>query len=277
MEYAVKRFAILLAVVVLVGIVSAFKFLELQAVKGLDRVGIPADMVKSCIWNSIAGGYLSYPSITNLKRVATGDRVAITRDIAAFAKAYTKTEEFKKQYLEYRDSKKPEPPEKPKTAAELRKTQKEELQKGLKEAEANYRKAPANQREIFKGVVDMYKEQLKQVDDPSNPMFSGDMDAMMQQGYLQQLEEHKTQVAEWEKAWPTDPTHMIKKWLTEFLEVSKDIDYTAAVKPGEFGKSVFVKAEYESKPGNWKMCYRAGRDVVSAGRSAAQQWLNELR
>jgi hypothetical protein len=272
----VKKFLALLAVLVLVSVFSAFKMLETQTVKGLERVGIPADIIKSCIWNSISGGYLSYPSIKQLKQVAAGDRAGLTRDIVTFAKSYSKTEEFKKRYLEYRESKKPEPPEKPKTVAEMRKTQKAELQKGLKEAEANYKKAPANQKEIFKGVLDMYKEQLKQVDDPSNPMFNPDMDAMMQQGYQQQLEEHKNQIAEWEKEWPTNPSPMIRKWLTEFLEISKDVDFKAALKDGENDKKVFVNPDYEAKSSNWKMCYRAGKDVVEAGRAAAQQWLSEL-
>ncbi len=271
-----KRIGIVVVSMTVIACICAFSFVQLQAVRSLERVGIPADMVKACIWNGISGGYLSYPSITNLKRIAAGDRATATREIATFAKSYTRTEEFKKQYLEYRDSKKPQAPEKPKTGAEQRKAQKAELQKGLKEAETNYKNAPANQKEIFKGVLDMYKEQLKQIDDPSNPMFSGEMDAMMQQGYQQQLEEHKNQIAEWEKEWPTDPTRMIKKWLTDFLEASKNVDYKAALKDGEYGKKVFVNPEYEAKSSNWKMCYRAGKDVVEAGREGAQLWLREL-
>jgi flagellar biosynthesis GTPase FlhF len=272
-----KRLFIFVSAAVLVAAFSAFKVIESQTIQALERIGIPADIVKSSIWNSISGGYLSYPSIAKLKQVAVGDRAGIVREIATFAKSYSKTEEFKKQYLEYRESKKPEAPEKPKTMAEQRAAQKAELQKGLKESEENMKKAPADQKEIFKGIITMFKDQLKQTDDPKNPMYSKDMDVMMQQAFEQQMVEHKKQVAEWEKEWPTNPTPMIRKWLTEFLEVSKGVEFGAALKAGEYGKMVFVKSEYEAKPSNWKMCYRAGKDVVDAGRTAAQQWLSELK
>jgi hypothetical protein len=39
----------------------------------------------------------------------------------------------------------------------------------------------------------------------------------------------------------------------------------------------FVNQAYERKDGNWKLCYRAGRETVAAVRSAAQAWLKELR
>lgn len=43
------------------------------------------------------------------------------------------------------------------------------------------------------------------------------------------------------------------------------------------GKMVFADAAYEQRSGNWKMCYRAGRDVVQAGRVEAERWLRELQ
>lgn len=277
MEQAVKRLLVLLTTLVLVGVFSAFRMLETQTVKGLERIGIPAETVNSSIWNSISGGYLSMPFPDKLRTIASGNRAAIVREIAAYAQRYARTEEFKKRYLEYRESKKPDLPEKPMPMEEQRKAQKAELQKGLKEAEENMKKAPSNQKEIFKGVIDMFKDQLKEIDKPNNPMYSKDMDAMMMQGYDAQMEEYKTRVAEWEKEWPLLPAPMIRKWLTEFLEVSKDVDYNAALKPGEFGKKIFVNPEYENKSANWKMCYRAGKETVEAGRAAAQQWLKELK
>lgn len=63
----------------------------------------------------------------------------------------------------------------------------------------------------------------------------------------------------------------------EFLEVSKDVEYSAALKDGQHGKKVFVNQAFENKPSQWKMCYRAGKDVMEAGRAAAQQWLKELK
>jgi len=257
--------------------VSAFTLLGIQTISSLERLGIPADVTKQCVWSSFSGGYLSYPNPTKLKQIATGERAAVVREVFEFAKRYTQSEDFKKQYLEYREGKKPTPPEAPKSMDEQRKTQKADLQKSLKEAEQNMKKAPADQKEIYKGVVDMLKEQLTQIGDPNNPMYSKDMEAMMKQSYDAEMVEYKNKVVEWESEYPTNPTLMIKTWLTEFLEISKDVDFNAALKQGKFDKKEFVNPDYEGKSANWKMCYRAGKETVQAGRAAAQQWLKELK
>lgn len=70
---------------------------------------------------------------------------------------------------------------------------------------------------------------------------------------------------------------MIKRWLTRFLEESRDVDYSARVIDDAHGRKVLVNPAHESKSPHWKMCYRAGRDGVEASRIAARQWLAELR
>jgi hypothetical protein len=39
----------------------------------------------------------------------------------------------------------------------------------------------------------------------------------------------------------------------------------------------FVEGAYESKPGNWKLCYRAGKPAVEAARAFAASWIKEIR
>lgn len=272
-----KKIFVSIFAVILVAAFSAFKMIEMQTVRSLERIGISADMAKQSVWSSFSGGYLSYPNPIKLKQIAARDRAAVVREIFDFAKQYTQSDDFKKLYIDYREEKKPTPPEVPKSAEEQRQEQKAEMQKSLKESEENMKKAPADQKPIYKGVIDMLKQQLKQLDDPSNPMFGKEMDAMMKQAYDAQMEEHKTKLAEWESAYPTNPTPMIKKWLTDFLEASKDVDFSAELVQGQYGKKVFAKPEYEAKPSNWKMCYRAGKETVQAGRAAAQQWLKDLK
>lgn len=69
---------------------------------------------------------------------------------------------------------------------------------------------------------------------------------------------------------------MLKRTLSQFLDASKDVDFSAAVVTTGKGARVFANPAYESKPSNWKLCFRAGRETVEAARSFAQQWLNEL-
>jgi hypothetical protein len=74
-----------------------------------------------------------------------------------------------------------------------------------------------------------------------------------------------------QKNYPEDGMELVKKRLTDFLEISSRVDFDAEVEGGRF-----VKPEYENKNGTWKMIFRAGKDVIEAAREDAQKWLNEL-
>ncbi len=253
----------------------AFKVVESGSVEFLQKLGISEEIAKDCIWSSFSGMYLSHPGGT-LRQIKAGDRSSLVKEIATYAKVYTQSEEFRKKYLRYRDGLKPEPPRKPKSMADQKKEQKEQLQKSIKETEANIKKMPADQQKSMREVVDMLKKQLASIDDPSNEMYSPQMEKMQTQGYESQMQDYNGRIAKWEKDNPTDPDAMIKRWLTEFLKVSGDVDFNATLIDGDGGKKVFAKAEYERKPESWKMCFRAGRETVEAGRAFARQWLDEL-
>lgn len=75
-----------------------------------------------------------------------------------------------------------------------RSEQKEQLQKGIDETEANVKSMPAEQQETLKDVIKMLKEQLQSVDDPNNPMYSKEIEAMQKQAY-------EAEVAEYKKRW----------------------------------------------------------------------------
>jgi hypothetical protein len=83
---------------------------------------------------------------------------------------------------------------------------------------------------------------------------------------------NKVDKAENEKKYPSDPNELIKKRLTDFLAISATVDFDAEVSSGRF-----VNSEYEKKTPEWKMCYRAGKEVVEAARVEAQKWLNEVK
>ena len=75
-----------------------------------------------------------------------------------------------------------------------------------------------------------------------------------------------------EKKYPSDPKDMIKKRLEDFLTLSATVDFDATLNSGR----MFSNPEYEKKDPAWKMCYRAGKDVVEAAREEAQKWLDDL-
>ncbi|HXG01058.1 MAG TPA: hypothetical protein VNL69_09730 [Bacteroidota bacterium] len=271
-----KTFLVLLALSIAFCI-CGFMYLQTRTVQALERVGISSALVKDCIWTSYSGGYLSYPSVSMLRQIAAGERAAVVGDIAAFAKSYSRSEEFRKKYREFREQQKPEQPKPPLSMAEQRRRDKENMQKQVREMQAQMKQAPAEHRPIFQQTIEMFKQQLKELDNPDNPMYSPQMDELNNQMFAAQMEEYRQKLAEWEAEYPPTPDAMIKRWLTRFLEESHEVDYSARVIDDEHGRKVFVNPAYESKSPHWKMCYRAGRDVVEAGRTAARQWLAELR
>ena len=60
------------------------------------------------------------------------------------------------------------------------------------------------------------------------------------------------------------------------LEITKDVDYNAELKEIN-NKKKFVNASYEAKRPEWKMAFRAGKEVTEVTRAFAEQWLDELK
>jgi hypothetical protein len=75
-----------------------------------------------------------------------------------------------------------------------------------------------------------------------------------------------------DKRYPSDPQELVKKRLEEFLEISGTVNFDA-----EMRGNMFADARYEGKDDKWKMCYRAGKEVIDAAREEAKKWLDELK
>lgn len=73
-----------------------------------------------------------------------------------------------------------------------------------------------------------------------------------------------------------DPKDQLRKRLAAFLAATRDVDFAAATHASGSLK-VFDVPEYESKPPEWKMCYRAGKPTTEALRAFARGWLDELK
>lgn len=243
----------------------------------LQTLKLSENDAKNTIFSDISSNSFYIPGIRELKSIALNDRAAQVEVVGKYVKDFTATKEFNKSYNEYRESRKPTPPEKPKTSAELKKEYKESTQKSIEEMKVTKTQMPTDQQAMFDETIKMLEDQLKEIDNPDNPMFSPEMDQYSQMGYEQQMEQHKKDIAEWEVKYPANnPKPLIKTWLESFLEQSKDIDFGAQTAIDK-NRTLFVKQEYERKSNFWKLCYRAGKETTDAGRKFAQTWLGELK
>jgi hypothetical protein len=229
--------------------------------------------VQHYIENSIGGGYLSYPGDARL--IPAAKRAAIVRAAGEFAKTYVKTDAFKSWYAEYRDQHKPTMPEELKSAADNRSEQVDSLKKSLAEMEKAYKEAPAGAKEIFRQNIETTKQMLKEFG-KANPQQDQQMDQYAKQANEQSRKEYNDKVAQWEKEFPAGNYRpLLKKRLKEFLDASAGVDFNATlVAKGK--KKAFANPDYENKDGDWKRCFRAGKEATEAARAFAQQWLKEL-
>ena len=229
------------------------------------------------IWSNCAYSNFYIPNPKTLKGLAAGERSAVVESVAQYVKEYSSTQEFLSKYNELRENQKPAPPDKPKTMDEMKAEQRKSMEEAIKNLEETKTKMPSDQQSMFDETIKQYKEQLKEIDNPDNPMFSKDVENIYKQAYDQQMTEYNNKFAEWESEYPANnPNLLIKKWLTKFLDESKDVDFSAQTATSQYNKEVFVKQEYERKSSVWKLCYRAGKEATGAGRNFAQKWLSEL-
>src|SRR6185369_13970450 len=68
-----------------------------------------------------------------------------------------------------------------------------------------------------------------------------------------------------DKKYPADAKQVVRNRLKDFLDISATVDFDAEVSNGRF-----TNPEYQAKNGYWKMCYRAGKEVVQAAREEAR-------
>ncbi|MEI9945940.1 MAG: hypothetical protein WDN26_17180 [Chitinophagaceae bacterium] len=79
----------------------------------------------------------------------------------------------------------------------------------------------------------------------------------------------------WEKNYPADYKDLIKARLQKYLTLAATVDFSAELTEKN-GKKYFVKQEYERKNADWKMIYRAGKDVYETSKAFAESWMKEL-
>ncbi len=243
----------------------------------LQRFNQSDEYASNNIFYNISGPSFYIPNIKVLKDMAMGERAAMVEEIGKCVKNYTASDEFLKKYNEYRESRKPNPPEKPKSVSESKEEYRQSLQKSIEEMKKAKLTVAKDQQAMYDDLIKGFEQQLISIDDPDNSMFNPEMDTYSEQSYQMQMEQHNKELADWEKNYPiNNPKNLIKKWIETFLNDSKDIDFNAQLK-NDRGRQIFVNPAYERKSSQWKLYFRAGKEPVEVARRFAQSWLSELK
>jgi len=244
-----------------------------RAADVLAQLGITLGAAKQAIDSVINSGVynpgLPAAAFKLLPAAARGEAAAAG---VAWLKAYTATPEFKQQYAQIRESHKPAPPEFAGTPDDEMKQADDEQKQQAEQSKKAIATLPADQRAQIEEAMKAAQAAMAQMNTPE--MRKMRLDAIVA-GRAERTTQYEQELATWKRNYPESAGPVIAKRLREFLAVSADVDFAATLTPRN-GKMVFANPAYEQKPGQWKMCYRAGKEATAAARAAAQAWLGEL-
>lgn len=227
------------------------------------------------IKNSFLNNYVDYYSIRNAKNIAAGDRAAVATDLLEYTKKYMSSNAFKTEYEKARINSKPVAPVvSVKTKEDIRKEKIDETKKAIKETEDVIKTSNADMKKIMAGVLEMHQNNLKEYQDPNSSMIEL---FYQDEVYKKESDErsYKEDMTEWENKYPGDYSQLVKTRLEKYLAIASTVDFTAEL-VDKNGKKKFVNPAYEAKNNDWKMIFRAGKEVCTVTTAFAKQWLKEL-
>lgn len=244
-----------------------------RAAAGLSDWGLSEQTAQKHAIASIESGQPPFYALgSRFANAAPAARVLMVKNGLAWAKAFSQTALFKKEYERVRQANKPEG-RVLKSADQALADQQSESAKAIAEMKKNLANLPAEMREEMKKTIEELEKAQKEQSQ------NQEMQELAKQMYAQDNEEKKHQNAaeleEWEKKYPADSQRWIAAKLREYLDACTDVDFDAKTISSN-GKRRFTNPDYESKSSDWKFCFRAGREPVEAARQFATSWLAEL-
>ena len=244
-----------------------------QAQDPLAQLGITEGRAREAVFDSFITDTLSVAGDGKVFTAApAGARVAIVNFALALARAFAESEDFKRRYADHREANGPDPlPEAPNVDAILAKQR------------AGFEAQVEQMRKLFDQITPEQRATLeagwKDMRTQLTDLETGPKRAEFEKAVLQQrvVHEREREIAmkELDAVWPADHRALIANRLRRFLELSKDVAYDAKL-VDKGGTKVFADPALESKPKEWKMCFRAGKPATDAARSYAQKWLTDL-
>lgn len=218
---------------------------------------------------SLAGGHVNTWRVRSVFKAAPpAARAALVEQTLIWTKAYVDSSQFAKDYAAYREQAKPRAPERTTTVDQELAQRKKERDEQLAEAKKNIATVPAEYRKMAEDGYKASAEAMKQLDTPEFRKIERQGIEMQRK---QEDQNHAEELARWEEDLPEDPKALVKARLEQFLEATDDVDFAATLNGRKF-----ANAQYERKPQEWKLAYRAGKEPVEKARAFAEKWLKEM-
>ncbi len=240
----------------------------------LAKLGLIPAAAKENVLDTLASGTAyNEAAMKAFKALPAASRAAVVTTGLGWIKAYAATAEFQAAYGKLRQEKKPEASALHPSADEQTKKRKADMEKSIAEMRQNMAAMDPETKKAMEAAVKELRAQMeRQEKDPQQKEL---MRQMAEITIEEDKKRYEEKLREWEQRYPADPRELIKKRISDFLAASAGVDFAAKLKP-RGDKMIFANEEYERKPSDWKLCFRAGKEATEAARSFARSWLKEL-
>jgi hypothetical protein len=240
---------------------------------GLREMGVSAADARRGLIRAIGSGSVDYSMAAPAFKAASGPvRAQLASGAVAWAKAHTRSAEFKTAYAEMRNGRKPPAPAFDGTPEDEFRRQFDAQVKATEASRAAMESLPPESRRETESEIRQALAAIAQLDTPE---MRDRQIAGVRMERNQHVATHTEALRQWETEFPEDASPVLARRLKAFLEISADVDYAARLELRN-GKMRFVDEAYEVRSREWKLCYRAGKEAVDAARSAAAAWMQEM-
>lgn len=258
-----KRKLLFIVATISIVFLSAYKIAD----EIINRLGIEQQTAQRYIINNLVGSFSTGPisagyegdpnAIFNqaesfqipyaklLPAVISGDKASAAKELCEYVKKYMSSEEFIKAYNERKEEALP---------LMIDGTTISTLRGSISVYGKNIRNYKTDTKYVAEQQVLLDADQKK-------------LDAM-----LEAAKKPFPDKELWEKAYPADPTILVKKKLQDYLQLVATVDFTAKL-TSSGNRAKFFNPVYEKKSLQWKACYRAGKEVNDVVTAFVKDWL----
>lgn len=263
-----RRLAGALAVL---GACVAFTMVVLAADAVLQELSVREADAHRSFFDLIWDGTPSIPGGQKVFKAASPEKqAAIVRGLGSLLKAYTRSATFKTQYAQYVEANRPRPD---RDGIKSTSEQDTEMAEALQKMEADIKKMPPELQAQMRETVKQMKAQQDEM--KKNTEYQSARESAVKQAKEAEAREYQERLATYNAEHPANHDVLIAARLKEFLALSGDVNFEAKlVKRG--GLMRFEDPALESRPAEWKLCFRAGKQATDAARAFAAEWLKEL-
>lgn len=237
------------------------------------QLGITEGRAREAVFDSFVSGAVSIAGRAGAFTSASPQaRAALVTAATALARAFVESDEFSRRYADHREANGPDPLPPPTTADEVLAKQRSAFEDQVEGMRKQFGDVTPEQRETLEKGFETMRARF---DEMEKGEARADLEAALKDQRSRQLAAFQTAKAQLEVAYPADPRVLVAGRLRRFLDLSKDLDFAAALVEKD-QKLRFADPALEARPREWKMLFRGGKPASDAARAFAQKWLADL-